>query len=162
MRHIGQTQAQTAWLIREGSPDIKQSFEKLLQGGSLTAAIDEQIVYNRLDADEDAIWSLLLASGYLKVESVDDTGIETGWGEIQYELALTNHEVRCMFAAMIREWFRGNTKTEYNGFIKALLNDDRKLMNIFMNKIALNTVSYFDTGNRPSGSEPERFYHGLV
>ena len=31
-----------------------------------------------------------------------------------------------------------------------------------MNRIALTTFSYFDTGNRPSGSEPERFYHGFV
>ena len=31
------------------------------------SAIDEQIVYNQLDLDETAIWSLLLASGYLKV-----------------------------------------------------------------------------------------------
>ncbi|MBO5354394.1 MAG: PD-(D/E)XK nuclease domain-containing protein [Lachnospiraceae bacterium] len=35
-------------------------------------------------------------------------------------------------------------------------------MNAYMNRVALNTFSYFDTGNRPSGAEPERFYHGFV
>ena len=35
-------------------------------------------------------------------------------------------------------------------------------MNAYMNRVALNVFSYFDTGNRPSGVEPERFYHGFV
>ena len=35
-------------------------------------------------------------------------------------------------------------------------------MNAYMNRVALNTLSYFDTGKRPSGEEPERFYHGFV
>jgi len=149
-------------LIREGSPDIKQNFQKLLIGENLTAEIDEQIVYNQLDEDENAIWSLLLASGYLKVVFVNDREFRLGWGEVQYELRITNLEVRNMFASMIRGWFKGKTKGDYNGFIKALLSGDVKLMNIYMNKVALNTISYFDTGKRPSESEPEKFYHGLV
>lgn len=56
-------------LIREGSPDIKKTFESLMQGESFHAEIDEQIVYDSLDDDEQAVWSLLLASGYLKVKS---------------------------------------------------------------------------------------------
>ena len=149
-------------LVREGSPVIKENFETLMQRGTVTAAIDEQIVYNQLDEDEDAIWSLLLASGYLKALSVDDTPLMEGTGETEYTLALTNMEVRSMFASMIRGWFKGRSKGDYNGFIKALLADDRKLMNIYMNKVALETISYFDSGNRPSAGEPERFYHGLV
>ena len=35
-------------------------------------------------------------------------------------------------------------------------------MNAYMNRVAINTFSYFDTGKRPSGDEPERFYHGFV
>ncbi|MBP3468543.1 MAG: AAA family ATPase, partial [Lachnospiraceae bacterium] len=149
-------------LIREGSQDIKQSFEGLLQGGTLVAAIDEQIVYNQIGDDEDAIWSLLLASGYLKVLSVDDTEMRMGIGSVRYELTLTNREVRMMFESMIKGWFSGRSKGDYNRFIKALLSDDKKLMNIYMNKVALATISYFDSGNQPSGSEPERFYHGFV
>jgi len=149
-------------LIREGSPEIKQNFHNLLMGGSLTVPIDEQIIYNQLDNDENAIWSLLLASGYLKVLALDDRAFKLGWGEMQYELALTNLEIKNMFTTMIRGWFKGESQREYNGFIAALLKGDVKLMNIYMNEVILNTISYFDTGNRPSGSEPERFYHGLV
>ncbi len=149
-------------LIRGGSVEIKQTFECLLNGKSICSEIDEQIAYNQLDGNENAIWSLLLASGYLKVLSVDNVLLISGWGEAQYELALTNYEVSRMFASMVRGWFSGCVKGSYNGFIKALLSDDRKLMNIYMNKVALDTISYFDSGKRPSGSEPERFYHGFV
>jgi len=149
-------------LIREGSPEIKQNFHKLLTGGSLTVPIDEQIIYDQLENEENAVWSLLLACGYLKVLSLDDRAFRLGWGEIQYKLALTNLEVTNMFTSMIRRWFKGESKQEYNGFIMALLNGDIKLMNIYMNEVALKTISYFDAGKQPSQNEPERFYHGLV
>ncbi len=145
-------------LIREGSPDIKETMEDLLKGGNLCTEVDEQIIFNQLDYNENAIWSLLLASGYLKADS-HGAGQEPGREE--YELSLTNKEVRIMFERMIRDWF-GQSRREYNGFIKALLKRNRKEMNAYMNRIALNTFSYFDTGKRPSGAEPERFYHGFV
>ena len=147
-------------LIREGSKNIKASFEALLDGKHLRTHIDEQIVYNQLDADEQAIWSLLLASGYLKVISYEEYGPE----EIispAYELALTNLEVKIMFQNMIRRWF-GEVKSDYNDFVKALLLGDVKSMNHYMNRVALKTFSYFDTGKAPSEAEPERFYHGFV
>lgn len=149
-------------LIREGNPNIKQRFEDLIKGEAMTAAIDEQIVYHQLDDNEDAVWSLLLASGYLKVLSIDSTDMAENNLEPQYKLALTNREVQHMFAAIIHGWFNGRAKSAYNGFIKALLDDNKKLMNIYMNKIALETISCFDSGNKPSESEPERFYHGFV
>lgn len=150
-------------LIREGSAELKQNFELLLEGEHVVMPIDEQVVYDQLDADENAVWSLLLAGGYLKVISIDNSHIGDSLDEERYELALTNHEVRRMFAKMIRGWFGGRSKTGYNEFIKALLEDNVKKMNTFMNKVALDTFSFFDTGKKPSGdAEPERFYHGFV
>ena len=146
-------------LIREGSAEIKISMENLLKGKHLYKEIDEQIIFNQLDVDENAIWSLFLASGYLKAESYT-LNEETG-GDL-YELALTNKEVQVMFQKMIRKWFSG-TGTVYNGFIKALLQDDVKSMNAYMNRVALATISYFDGGRNPSmETQPERFYHGFV
>ena len=146
-------------LIREGSADIKISMENLLKGEHLYREVDEQIIFDQLDADEGAIWSLFLASGYLKAESYElneDTGTDL------YELALTNKEVKIMFRKMIRKWFSG-TGTIYNGFLMALLQDDVKSMNVYMNRVALATFSYFDSGKNPSmETQPERFYHGFV
>ncbi len=145
-------------LIREGGKRIKQEFEELMQGKILELEIDEQIVYDQLDVKRNGIWSLLLASGYLKVagtEFVERTG---RWN---YRLSLTNREVSLMFETMVHEWF-ARTDDDYNDFIKALLLGDVKAMNTYMNKVALSTFSYFDTGKNPSGEEPERFYHGFV
>ena len=148
-------------LLREGNRRIKEKFEALLQGKVIRTSIDEQIVYNQLDNDETAIWSLLLASGYLKVLSYDREELLEYGEKVEYELTLTNYEVKRMFYNMVRGWFR-DSQADYNDFVQALLIGDRKAMNAYMNRVALNTFSYFDTGKRPSGEEPERFYHGFV
>ncbi len=146
-------------LIREGSKDVKIIMENLLKGEVLCTKIDEQIVFNQLDHNEYAIWSLLLASGYLKVE---ECNMDPDREKDEYKLRLTNNEVKYMFEDMIEGWFK-NYAPAYNDFIKALLMDDVKAMNYYMNRVALATFSKFDTGNRPSETaEPERFYHGFV
>lgn len=142
-------------LLQAGSPDVKEDFQTLLKGGTVHKVIDEQIVYSQLAQDENAIWSLLLASGYLKLEH------SVIYGYTECDMVLTNHEVELMFQNMVRGWFRSR-QYEYNSFIKALLKGDCKAMNAYMNKVALDTFSYFDTGKEPSMLEPERFYHGFV
>ena len=148
-------------LLREGNRRIKEKFETLLWGESIRSEIDEQIVYNQLDGNERAVWSLLLASGYLKVLSFESYRDIPEGTNPKYELALTNLEVRLMFGNMIRDWFSA-AEADYNDFIQALLLGDVKAMNAYMNRVSLGIFSYFDTGNRPSGEEPERFYHGFV
>ena len=148
-------------LIRTGSVDIKKQLECLLCGEHIYSTIDEQIVFNRLDGSEQAVWSLLLASGYLKVISRQNyLDISVGT-EPLYELAITNREVELMFRRMVHDWF-STTEQEYNSFVKALLLCDVKYMNEYMNQVAMNIFSYFDTGKEPSKAEPERFYHGFV
>ncbi len=149
-------------LLREGNRRIKEQFETLLGDGSICSPIDEQIVYNQLKGNEAAVWSLLLASGYLKVLAYEDLPDAASEGRNpEYTLSLTNLEVKLMFQNMIRDWFTP-VEEDYNDFIKALLLGDRKAMNVYMNRVALDMFSYFDTGKRPSGEEPERFYHGFV
>ena len=148
-------------LIRQGDRRVKETFEQLLKGESIKCPIDEQIVYNQLDDNEAAIWSLLLASGYLKVLGVERMELLDGSEEPLYELVLTNHEVQRMFYSMVRGWFT-KAGADYNDFVKSLLRGNRKEMNAYMNRVALQTFSYFDTGRNPSDEEPERFYHGFV
>ncbi|WP_300661096.1 AAA family ATPase [uncultured Acetatifactor sp.] len=146
-------------LIREGAPEVKMVMEDLLQGKTYRAVLDEQIVFNQLDYKDSAVWSLLLASGYLRADAVV---FNKESGKTEYSLALTNREVRFMFEGMIDEWFREYTPS-YNGFVKALLKGNLREMNRYMNRVALDTFSFFDSGKRPSeANEPERFYHGFV
>ena len=114
-------------------------------------------MYNQLDNNEAAIWSLLLASGYLKVLArYKEAGAEDGVAKI-YELALTNFETKEMFKNMVSEWF-GKSTYAYNSFIKNMLIGDIDAMNDYMSNIVRDIFSYFDT----SYEEPERFYHGFV
>ena len=147
-------------LIQKGSPYIKTMLETLIRGEKINVMIDEQIVFSELDYSEDAVWSLMLASGYLKVISSEELNLIRE-SDNEYELAITNREILFMFRKMILRWFTP-AKRETNEFIKALINGDVESMNAYMNKVTLKTISYFDSGNSPSDEEPERFFHGLV
>ena len=145
-------------LIGNGDKNLKMDFEKLIIGGCVEAPIDEQIVFNQLAGNKNAVWSLLLATGYLKCVNIlqevpEDTAV--------YRLTLTNFEVKKMFEKMVTGWFAKDDS--FNAFVKAMFQRDLRGMNTYMNKVALNTFSYFDAGRKPSEeSEPEKFYHGFV
>ena len=147
-------------LVKKGSPCIKMMMETLLKEETIDVLINEQIVFSELDYSEDAVWSLMLASGYLKVVAAEPL-VGNRRKARKYTLALTNLEIRFMFEDMILRWF-SPAKMETNEFIRALINGDIESMNAYMNKVTLKTISYFDTGNIPSDEEPERFFHGFV
>lgn len=140
-------------LIAEGDIALKYQFEDLMRGRTILSKIDEQIVFGEMAGKPEAVWSLLLATGYLKAVHVSDDGI--------YELDLTNYEVRLTFENMVSRWFTRNGDP-YNPFIKALLSGDLESMNHYMNRVSYSTFSYFDTGTDSGRSEPEKFYHGFV
>ncbi len=148
-------------LVKTGSSYIKIMMETLLKGKTIDVPIDEQIVFSELDYSEDAVWSLMLASGYLKVISSDElTGDRRK--AVVYKLALTNFEIQLMFENMILRWF-SPAKRETNEFIRALISDDIESMNDYMNDVALRTFSSFDSGKHTSEKKtPENFYHGFV
>ena len=145
-------------LIRTGSAEIKKTMETLMAGGIVEKNIDEQIVFEQLKTNKDAVWSLLLASGYLRVEAFRTEG---RLNKKIYSLKLTNYEVEQMFGTMIERWF-GGADVPYNEFISAMISGDLESMNEYMNRVTRGVISYFDTGKTPSDEEPERFYHGLV
>lgn len=148
-------------LIREGNRKTKSVFEALLRGEVIRCPIDEQIVYNQLDHRESAIWSLLLASGYLKVLSYERMDMIEDTREPLYDLTLTNNEVKRMFYSMVKGWF-APAEEDYNDFVKAMLQNDIEAMNVYMNEITMEVFSYFDTSAKPSRNASERFYHGFV
>ena len=146
-------------LIQTSKPDVKEFMEELLNEREIVLNFDEQIVFDQLETKENAIWSLMVASGYLKIDKIEYRGIlYVPW----YHLKITNLETLGMFSEMFAGWFQ-NTRSNYNAFIKAMLCGNIKEMNAYMNEVALATFSSFDTGSHPSGrTQPERFYHGFV
>ncbi len=141
-------------LIKEGSSEIKTAMEDLLTGRPLITPLNDEIVFNQLQKKKGAIWSLLLASGYLKAV---ESEFQMNTGKTIYHLKITNQETLFMFRSMIEEWFSEEDGSFYNAFIKALLLDDVKHMNQFMNRIAVETFSSFDSGNQPSEKKQSVF-----
>ena len=148
-------------LLRTGEPEIKSQFEDLLKGGNVTVPVDEQIIYNQLDTNPNAVWSLLLATGYLKIiHAMTEKEAADLDSERLYTLTLTNLEVRRMFARMVQDWFAQTGGL--SRFAKAMLQGDIRGMNRYLNDIMLTSMSSFDGGKNPSVKLPENFYHGLV
>ena len=112
-------------LIRQGNARTKTIMEDLMKGGFLETEIDEEIIFDQLREKPGAIWSMLLASGYLKVAQ---KRFSRETRRFTYRLKLTNWEVEMMFEDMIRVWF-GGEDVPYNDFIKALLLGNVKAMN---------------------------------
>ena len=147
-------------LLQKGPASVKKNMETLLSGGTVRIMdIDEQIVFDQLYTVPNAVYSLLLAGGYLKVT---DTDMGNPSGHYHHDLRLTNFEVSVMFDNMVRSWFAA-ADDDYGEFVRAMLMGDPEAMNHYMNEVALATFSSFDTGKSPSKkSAPERFYHGFV
>ncbi len=137
-------------LVQTGKREIKEDFEDLLSGKSVAVAVVEEIAFNDLASQRGAVWSLLLASGYLRIASKREDG--------KYELALTNYEIETAFEDLIQAWFYSQNNSYYDDFIAAMLSGDLQLMNELMNDISESVFSCFDA----SAKEPEKFYHGFV
>lgn len=140
-------------LISGGSSCLKEDFAELMNGNTIVKAIDEQIAFSDLYEDDDAVWSLLYSSGYLKAVNTD---------EDEYELDIVNYEVLKYFSKMIKKWFN-KTDRNYNEFVNSLLNDDLETMEECLENLALSMMSFFDGGKNESEKlSPEKFYHGFV
>lgn len=142
-------------LLRQSSVELKIVLEDLLDGKEFETEIDEEIVFEQLERKKGAIWSLLLACGYLKVAEVH---FEENTGRYQYALAVTDQEVKMLFEDMVEGWF-SDENVPYNEFIKALLVNDVDYMNEYINRVSQAIFSTFDTGKNPSdtATNPERF-----
>ncbi len=148
-------------LLRTGVPETKNRFETLMKGGTVTVAVDEQIIYHQLDTDPEAVWGLLLATGYLKIiHAMTEKEAADLDSERLYTMALTNREVRRMFSRMIQSWFAQTGGL--SRFTDVMLRGDVESMEERLNDIMLASMSSFDGGANPTVKLPENFYHGLV
>jgi hypothetical protein len=143
--------------VQKGDVELKKKFEILLQGGSVETKMEERIVSGQLADNEEAIWSLFVATGYLKVLQVKDSED----GQRIYELALTNLEIKLMFRKMILGWFDGRG-CHFEDLVTTLLTDDIHWLNNFMQSLTRSLFSDFDSGTHPLRIQTERFYHGFV
>ena len=148
-------------VLQQADKNVKVLFEQLMQGESIEIEMDDEMIFSQLGKKEEAIWALLLCSGYLKAEKVVTPEADGPGRKPIFTLKITNLETKIMFEDLIKGWF-GENAADYNDFVKALLLGDLDAMNEYMNDITEHVFSYFDTGKKPSKKTPENFYHGFV
>ncbi|MGN0076424.1 MAG: AAA family ATPase [Parafannyhessea sp.] len=137
--------------VARGDAGLKEDFRALLDGGAITKPLDEQVVFSQLATRPNAVWSLLLATGYLKAVSHTD-----GEGA-SVTLAVTNLETMGILEGLVSDWFEP-ARGACSDFCAAMLAGDREAMTAYLGEVALETFGTFDTGRRAA----ESFYHGFV
>lgn len=134
--------------------DIIERLYALLQGESVIARIDQNVVYKSLSEDPANIYSLLLVAGYLKTgkkELLDD-------GTYLCEVSIPNKEIAAVYRSEVLFHLLligAITRTTANKIAESLYTNDfgqlQKAITEYMEK----TISFYDAG-------AEGFYHGLV
>ncbi len=141
-------------LIAKTSGKFKTDIESLLQKIPVRRLIDENFVFTDLNFDESAIWSLLLASGYLKAENSAYEGTKIGC-----DVQVPNYEVMCLYEDIVKEWFSDRMGYEdYQNFLHYLLDGNISVFSKILQNFLLESASHFDV----KGTHPEKFYHGFV
>lgn len=118
-------------LIQTASSDIKQMMEELINGREIVVNFDEQIVFGQLDTDESAIWSLLLASGYLKPDVIEYVS-----GDIEAVNYYMNKVASEIFSFFDVGGKTGESEPErfYHGFVLGLMAEQAESYEIRSNR----------------------------
>ena len=141
-------------LIIQSSTHFKAQFESLLQGEAVERLMSETIVFNHLEGNESALWTLLLMSGYLKVTSIKQTDQGPNC-----QLEIPNKEVKGLYQMFIAQWLSGlNDANAFNIFLNDLLNGNMENFEEHLRRITLQTFSIHDV----TGKQAEKFYHGFM
>lgn len=143
-------------IIRKHPVRYKYEIERLMAGEVVHKKINENVTFQYLDGDENSLWSLLLAIGYVKADNVIKEQEYT-----ECDISVTNKEVMGMFKTQILGMFE-NGSAYYNDFVNALLKQDANEMSDILLDITYASMSYFNLGNQPAKRVPENFFHGLV
>ena len=141
-------------LIISGGVEIYEKLEILLQGKTVMENLDDHVVYQNINENRAAIWTLLVMTGYLKVVSYPRLE-----GSNKYELALPNKEVRYFYQNAIQVWLSNRSGAMwYQNFLDdllvgKLLNFEKKLL-----QIVQATFSVRDMAENAA----EQFYHAFM
>lgn len=139
-------------LITTGTDALKIDVEILMKGGIIEKNIEEGIVFSNLKKNSDALWSLLLYSGYLTITKAPSYGVPTG-------MRIPNIEVGEVYKTMVREWFDESiTRDDYNLLLRSLTSGDIDTFSKIFQRFLISSLSFFDI----SSEEPEKVYHIFV
>jgi hypothetical protein len=152
---------------------IQPSIEALLEGGGIVRQVDENVVLTDLDSDQGALFNLLVFSGYLRAERVEDPSTD----EIVHRLSIPNREVRAVYATTFQRWLQerlGGGESGVERLKNALFKGDAEGLEEELQAFTTNLLSYHDVAARGVSSaetrpapispriRPEQVYHAFV
>ena len=131
--------------IQNGSDELHEEFEQLIQGKSLTKYIKPELTYREMD-NINNIYSFLLLTGYLKIKE--------DLGENKYKLIIPNKEVYEIYKQTFMSYFEDYTFVRKEDLYQSLVKGDVDQANEILGDILSRSISYFDN--------EESFYHGFL
>jgi hypothetical protein len=143
-------------LVLERGHRMDEELGVLLAGGTVHKVVSEHLVLREIETNENAVWSLLLMSGYLTARSVEQRR-----GEVHAELAIPNEELRYVFCTSVTSWVQsafGGRSSEVDQLLRAMLGGDEATFEELLGRLVLGTFSYHD----PRGAQPERVYQAFL
>lgn len=147
-----------AQLLSNAKPEIKHQLEELLQGNIIEQPISENLVFLEIEKSEEALWSLLLYAGYLKVLSSELRGYE-----LMAKMAIPNKEVGFVYDKIITNWFhKATSRDSYIKFIQNLEKGELGEFKNYLSEYIMQTGSYFEFNSRTSEQIFHVFILGLV
>ena len=140
-------------MLRHSHGQVLDKLQAVLQGGSLWTRVREGVIYSEIYKNENALYTMLVTTGYLTVKSVKDS--ELG---MQAELVLPNRELRSLFRIEILERYRSDDMgMEVEDLMRAFAAGDIETVREGLSCYLEVLTSSFDVAKGK-----EAFYHGLV
>lgn len=130
-----------------------ETLDTLLRGGTVSAFLEEGVIYSDIGEDQDALYTMLCTTGYLTIDHTDSVA-----GETEYVLRLPNREMRTLFRQeIVKRYQKGFGKSALVALMRALLRGDAERVQYGFESYLEKLASFYDTakGN-------EAFYHGFV
>ena len=128
--------------------DVSDKFERLLNGGSITESVCDELTYDNISDSEKNLWSVLLMTGY--VSKADETGTKD-----KIKLRIPNAEIADLFKdAVVKRFEKTLDTSKVDDFVTAMWNKDSETASKMLSDILWNSISYFDYG--------EEYYHGML
>ena len=142
-------------LLKKANQSTRNEVEQLINGGTITKAIRQELTYREVEDSIDNIWSVLYSTGYL-------TCCRRLPGK-KMELALPNREVRELFIDLVKDWFEETTQADsarINRFCAAFPAGDSAMIQDMLHDYLWESISVRDTAVRRNMKE--NFYHGML
>lgn len=150
------------WVHTSGNYILKQllshadclrikELQGLLDGKIVTVSLNETVMYDQIEKDASALYTLLLTTGYLTIESASPTTYN------RYSLRIPNEEIKQVYSQEILNTIAvGADRNTFDTLFDALFSGQEKDFEDRLQQILLRFASTYDTANK------ESFYHGFM